>query len=205
MKTLSKIYISLLLLVIGAVSHAQHRVVMNAHYSVSLPVGGFKDYIPSTSFRGWNASVGYRINQKVALGLTTGFQDFYEKFDRQFFKDEEGRDISAVVSHSLQTIPLLATVHYTLSDQQRLQPYVAIGAGANLVIRSRYLGQFADNDNKFKFAARPEVGLFIPLKKESEAGLNIAGAFNYMPYNRKGAPENLNSFGILIGAKFPLR
>ena len=92
-----------------------------------------------------------------------------------------------------------------MSEEQRLQPYLAIAAGANLIMRSRYLGQFADNDNKLKFAARPEVGLFVPLKKEGQAGLNIAAAFNFMPYKVEDGPKNLNSIGITVGARFPLR
>jgi opacity protein-like surface antigen len=204
MKTSRFIYFTIFVFVLNAGAQAQHRLMMSVNYSVNVPTGSFADFIENTSFRGWNASVSYRLNQRISLGATTGFQDFYRKTDRQVYKDAEGRDISAVITHSIQTIPFLATVQYGLSPEKRVQPYAALGAGASLVTRSRYLGQFADNDSKVKLAARPEVGLFIPIKKESEGGINIATAFNFIPYNEDEL-KNLNSFAITVGAKFPLR
>ena len=204
MKTSRFIYFTIFTFLLTVGARAQHRLMMNVNYSVNVPTGSFADFIENTSFRGWNASVTYRLNQKVAVGATTGFQDFYRKIDRQVYKDVEGRDISAVITHSIQTIPFLATVHYGLSPEKRLQPYLALGAGAALVMRSRYLGQFADNHSKVKLAARLEVGLFIPIKKESEGGINIATAFNFIPYNEDEL-KNLNSLAITLGAKFPLR
>jgi hypothetical protein len=195
-----------ILLLTGMHIQAQHRVLMNINYSVGVPTGNFREYIGSTSFRGWNASITYRLNEQIGIGATTGFQDFYEKIDRAVYKDADGSDISAVVTNSIQTIPLLATVQYTLltGQGQTLQPYIGLGVGANLIMHSQFLGQFADDDNKLKLAARPELGLFIPLKKDSEAGVNIAGAFNFMPYNHNNL-KNLNTWGISLGAKFPLR
>jgi opacity protein-like surface antigen len=183
---------------------AQHRVMMSVNYSVNVPIGSFNDYISNTSFRGWNASITYRLTEKISIGGTTGFQDFYQKNERALYKDAEGSDISAVVTNSIQTIPLLATVKYTLSTNQRIQPYVGVGVGANFIMHSQYLGQFANDYNKLGFAARPEAGLFIPLRKDGESGFNIAGAFNFLPYNQ-GDLKNLNNWGISVGAKFPLR
>ena len=193
-----------LIILTGISARAQHRVMMNVNYNVSVPTGSFAEYLDNTSFRGWNASITYRLNPKLAIGAITGFQDYYKKIDRQVYKDAEGRDISAVITHSIQSVPLLATIHYTLVPEQRLQPYLAFGAGANLIMRSRYLGQFAEDENKVKFSARPEVGLFIPIKKDSEGGINISGAFNFIPYNHDDV-KNFNNWGISIGAKFPLR
>ncbi len=183
---------------------AQNRVMLNLNYSVNGPTGSFKDYIGNTSFRGWNANITYRINEKIAIGATAGFQDFYEKTDRALYKDSEGRDISAVVSKSLQTIPLLATVRYSLSSSPTVNPYVGVGIGGSLIMHSRYLGEFPTDYNKLTAMIRPEVGVFLPIMKEREAGLTIAGSYNFIPYNENGI-KNLNSWGISIGAKFPLR
>jgi hypothetical protein len=204
MKILQCLYMSGLFLLFTSATRAQHRVMMNVNYSVNLPTGNFKDYLSRTSFRGWTASVTYRINEKMAVGGTTGFQDFYEKTDRALYKDAEGSDISAVITNSIQTIPLLATFHYSLSPEQSIQPYVRLGVGGNLIMHSRYLGEFAIDNNKFGFAVRPEVGLFVPVRRGSETGLNVAGVFNFMPYN-EDMLKNLNSWGINIGVKFPLR
>lgn len=204
MKTFRMLCFLTMLLIPGIYTRAQHRVVMNINYSVNIPTGSFADYIGNTSFRGWNANISYRLNEKLSIGGTTGFQDFYQKNERALYKDTEGSDISAVVTNSIQTIPLLATVRYALTTGGSIQPYVAAGVGANFIMHSQFLGQFANDYNKLGFAARPEVGVFIPIRKEGESGINIAGSFNYMPYSQ-GELKNLNSWGISVGGKFPLR
>ena len=206
MKVLQLIFCASLLLLFDTDVQAQgqHRVMMNVNYSVNVPTGNFREYLGKTSFRGLNANITYRINEKIAVGGEIGFQDFYEKTDRAMYKDAEGSDISAVVTQSIQTIPLLATVHYSLSAGQAIQPYVGLGVGGNLIMHSRYLGQFATDNNKLSLAARPVAGIFIPVRTGSESGLNVSGAFNFMPYNEDGV-KNVNSWGVNIGAMFPLR
>lgn len=203
MKTL-KIFCLAFLFVLPAIAFSQHRVIMKVNYSVNLPVGSFSDHIKNTSFRGWNAGILYRVTEKISVGGTLGFQDFYQKNDRALYKDVEGRDISAVVTNSIQTIPLLATVNYSFTPAKRVQPYIGVGIGANFIMYSQYLGQFANDYNKLGFAARPEVGVFIPFRPEGESGINVAGAFNFMPY-KQGDLTNLNNVGFNVGAKFPLR
>lgn len=204
MKTLRILSFSFLFLTSGIYAYDQRRVMMNVNYSVNVPIGSFSDYIGNTSFRGWNASIAYRLNEKISIGGVIGFQDFYQKNERALYKDAEGSDISAVVTNSIQTIPLLATLKYSLSPGQTLQPYVGVGVGANFIMHGQYLGQFANDYNKLGFAARPEIGLFMPIKKDGESGVNIAGSFNFMPYSQ-GELKNLNNWGVSVGAKFPLR
>ena len=200
-----KYILSVALIILTATSiRAQHRVMMNLNYSVNVPTGNFNEYIGKTSFRGWNASVVYRVTERFAIGGTVGFQDFYEKNDRALYKTADGSDISAVVSNSIQTIPVLATVQYTLTSSELVKPFVGVGAGANFIMHSQYLGQFANDHNKLGLAVRPEIGVFIPIMRERETGLNISGAYNFMPYNEAGV-KNLNSWAIGLGAKFPLR
>lgn len=193
------------LLLVAAISlQAQHRVTMNVNYSFNVPTGNFNEYLNKTSYRGWTANVMYQLNEKIAVGATTGFQDFYEKTDRALYKNADGSNISAVVTNSIQTIPLLGTVHYALTPSQTIRPFVGLGVGGSMVMHNQYLGQFASNNNKLAFAARPELGVVIPVRKGGEAGLKVAGAFNYIAYNEDGL-KNLNSWGVIIGAKFPLR
>lgn len=198
------LFVAFLLFITAIDIHAQSRVKLNVNYSVLAPTGNFKEYVSKTSFRGWSANVTYRINKKIAVGATTGFQDYYEKTGRAVYKDVEGSDVSAVVTKSIQAIPLLATLHYHLSSGPSLQPYIGLGVGGNMILHSRYLGQFAVDNNKLGWAARSELGLFIPIRKGGESGVNIAGVFNFMPYNEDDL-KNLNSWGVNVGAKFPLR
>jgi OmpW family. len=178
---------------------------IDINYSIGIPSGSFKtDAVDKASFRGFTANVLHNINNKIAVGGGVGYQDFYQKYDRAVYKLAEGGDISAVLTNSIQTIPVLAHVQYRFVPNGAVQPYVGLGAGANIVVFDQYLGEYGGSKTNFKFAARPQVGLFIPFRKDGPAGIHAFGAYNYMPYDLNGVGD-LSNWGAGIGVKFPLR
>jgi opacity protein-like surface antigen len=146
----------------------------------------------------------YNITDKISIGMGTGFQDFYQKYPRDVYKLNEGGEVSAVLTNSIQTIPILAQFQYRLLPGKMVQPYVGIGVGGNMVVFDQYLGEFENSRSDFKFAARPEAGLYIPFRKDGPAGIHIFGAYNYMPYKINGI-DDLSNWGAGVGVKFPLR
>jgi len=195
------------LLLAAAGSHAQQgELRATASYSVAIPMGSFKDNVVSkTSFRGVDVNILYGISSKISVGLTSGYQDFYEKYPRQVYKLGDGSDISAVISNSVQQIPFLATVRYDFMPSGTIRPYALAGVGGQLVINQQYLGEYTnDNTNRFSLAARPEIGVFIPFAKESLTGINVGAYYNYVRYNKNGI-DNMNSVGIKLGIGFPMR
>ena len=52
-------------------------------YSVAVPVGDFKNLVSETSVRGWNAEAMYGITDQFSLGISGGFQDFYQRYPRE--------------------------------------------------------------------------------------------------------------------------
>lgn len=172
-------------------------------YTVALPMGTFKDHVSATSFRGVQASVLYGISNGFSIGFGTGFQDFYQKNPRQLYKLSDGSDISAVVTHSIQTIPLLAEAKYQFAYGAAVQPYVALGVGGNLISYSQLLGEFGGVQTKFGFAARPEAGLAVPFRKNGTAGLTLGASYNIMPFNMDDF-NDLNHLGLHAGVRLPL-
>ncbi|MGN6294833.1 MAG: outer membrane beta-barrel protein, partial [Chitinophagaceae bacterium] len=131
-----KSYILLIaVMFIAAGSFAQQgEFRLTASYAVAIPMGSFKDNVVSkTSFRGVDVNLLYGVTPKLSVGLTTGYQDFYEKYPRQVYKLSDGSDISAVVSNSVQQIPFLATARYDFTNSGLLRPYVLAGVGGQLV------------------------------------------------------------------------
>jgi opacity protein-like surface antigen len=178
---------------------------MTIAYNVAMPQGSLKQNISETSFRGGQASILYGVTDRVSIGLGTGFQDFYQKIPRQLYKLNDGSDLSAVRSYSIQTIPLLAEVKYQLTPGAAVQPYVALGVGGNLVNFNDYLGEFTlEQQGKFGFAAKPEAGVFVPFKKAGETGFTLGASYNIMPFKTNDF-SNLNSLGIHAGVTIPLR
>lgn len=200
-----KAYFSFVLILFSAFTLNAQRGLTNVtiNYNAAFPTGNFKDIVSSNSYQGFNASILYNLSDNVAVGLGTGFQDFYQKYPRQLYKLSDGSDVSAVLSYSIQTIPVLAEVSYNFKPEGKIQPYAAIGAGANIVEYQQLLGIFGERDVKFKFAARPRVGLHIPFRPGG-AGFNIGAAYNIMPLNMDDV-KNLNSLGVHAGISIPLR
>ncbi len=193
--------------VLGVAAQAQQKgkTQLDFQYNVALPQGSFKQTISQTSVRGAQASVLYGISNKFAMGFGTGFQDFYQKTPRQLYKLDDGSDLSAVRSYSIQTILVLAQAKYQFSPGGALQPYAALGVGGNLISYNDMVGEFSiEQESKFGFAARPEAGVYIPFKKDGESGLMIGASYNIMPFDGNGM-KNLNSIGIHAGVSIPLR
>ncbi len=175
-------------------------------YSAGIPLGSFKsDVVNQTSWRGYNADLLYGITDKWAVGISTGFQDFYQKYPRQVYKGSDGSDISTVLSNSIQTVPIEAKGQYTfVPGIHTIKPYVALGVGGNFITYRQYLGEYESGKNQFGFVATPELGVNILLGRFSGIGMNIAAGYNYMPFNYAGI-DNLGNLGVKAGINVPLR
>ncbi len=201
----TKIFIAFAAVVFSATAYAQKGVTkLDLGYNIALPQGSFKNDVRNKSYRGFEAKALYGISNNFSIGFGTGFQDFYQKNPRQVYKLEDGSDISAVLSNSIQTIPLLAQVKYSFTPGATVQPYAALGVGGNLISYTQLLGEFGGQDTKFGFAARPEAGIYIPFKKNGETGFRLGASYNIMPFKEIGF-TNLNNIGIHAGVSVPLR
>jgi opacity protein-like surface antigen len=199
----------LLLMVIGLVSISTVKgqkgiTKVEVNYSANFPTSSFKDLVSDPSFRGIDLKIMHNINDKMSVGLTTGFQDFYQKYPRAVYKLGDGSEVSAVVSNSVQTVPLLATFHYNFSPTQRLQPFAGVGVGGNMILYRQFLGEFSDSKNKFAFQAQPKIGVYFPFREGGPTGLTLSGYYNIIPFKYNGT-TNLNSFGVSLGISFPTR
>ncbi|MFT3702679.1 MAG: outer membrane beta-barrel protein [Agriterribacter sp.] len=199
-------FLILICMGMASISFAQQgQLSMNLNYSVNTPTGSFKsDIISKTSLRGWNAGLLYGISDHFSVGLQAGFNDYSEKYPRQVY-DLKGGAISAVLTNSVQTIPIQAKVKYNLIPSGFIQPYIGAGVGGNLVTFNQYVGEFSNTSKSgFYFAASPEAGITIPFGRGAGSGLTLGANYNYMPFNY-GDIKNLNNWGVFAGIKFPLK
>ncbi|MGZ5287086.1 MAG: hypothetical protein ACXWV0_05040 [Flavisolibacter sp.] len=204
-----KFKISILFLVLFSAFAAQAQLKgetkFNIRYNVGVPAGSFKEQLSETSFRGLNGSILYGLTDKLSIGFATGFQDFYQKTPRQLYKLEDGSDLSAVRTHSIQSIPLLVQTKYQFSQGKAIQPYVALAAGGNIISYADMLGEFVnEQDAAFGFVARPEAGVLIPFGKTKSSGITLGATYNFMPF-KAGAFTNMNHIGLHAGVSIPMR
>ena len=200
------IYISVFIAVVAVCSStaiAQEGVRMRLGYNTGMPVGSFRDFMGKNSFRGYNGEISFPLNEQLRIGLGVQSNDYYEKFPRAVYDTKDGM-VSAVVTNSILTTPILVKANYDLNKKSVVRPYVGLGAGFNLITYRHYLGEFAENKSAFKPAVAAEAGVNIPFNKNTRAaGINAGAHFNYMPFNYKGI-NNLNNWGLHLGLYFPL-
>jgi opacity protein-like surface antigen len=185
-------------------TYAQQRLQLRIGYNANMPVGTFKDFMGKTSFRGFDAELSYPVNTSLRLGLGVMYNDYYEKFPRQLYETKDGT-ISAVVTNSIQTNPILVTANYEFLKDAAVRPYIGAGAGFNLITFGQYFGEFGDGKTSFKPAFMGDAGVNIPMNRVVRlSGINIGVNFNYMPF-KHDVLKNLNNVGVHAGIYFPLK
>ena len=205
MRTLIKyFFIGAIILTVSDTARAQHELQLSLDYNVNIPTGSFKDFVTHPAYKGFTAGLAYPLNDQLSVGLSFGYNDYYQKYPRQVYADGHGSDISAVVSNSIQQLPLLVTANYALLKKGVIRPYVGAGAGLNFIDFDQYLGEFDDPHSRTKLALRGEAGILIPLSSYSSTAIKIGGSYNYAPFNSYGV-SNLDTWGLQAGIRFPLK
>lgn len=201
------IFMSMIAACVASLSaSAQQRLKMELDYNVSLPVGSLKnDFINKTSFRGGTGELSYTISPKFSLGLHSGFQNYYQKYDRQVYKLQGNQSVSAVVSNTMDIVPIILRGTYFPVTAAKIRPYVSGGAGVNLINYGQYLGEFGGTESSGSFAAQLGAGIKIPFGNPyNQTAFKIGATYNYSSYKRNEL-TNLNTVGLNAGVVFALR
>ncbi|MGN6533429.1 MAG: outer membrane beta-barrel protein [Ginsengibacter sp.] len=206
MKKIKKLAVMCVFICFAFSANAQQGALkLGLNYNYSFPMSGFKnDIISNNSPRGFMGELIYSFNNQLAGGLLFGFQDYYQKYPRAIYHLSNTQDISAVLSNSVQTTPVLLKAKYFLAPSSYIKPYVSIAAGANLIDFKQYYGEFGSAVTNVGFRAQGGLGVLIPFKKTSASGINIGASYDYAPYKKNGY-KDLSSANIQAGVVFELR
>lgn len=188
----------------SAMAQSRPPLSFQLNYSITQPFGSLSDYADNTSFRGWNAGFQYALNDRFSLGAKIGFADFYERIPRAVYPGK-GEDISAVQTHTLQTIPIMASAQYAFAGPDaRVIPYAGLAAGMANMNYEKFWGEFVEKHNKWAFQVSPELGVNVPFGKYSPVMLNANVQYNYAAY-KYNEISNFNSLQANVGLKFHIR
>jgi outer membrane protein with beta-barrel domain len=178
---------------------------LGLNYNYSLPVSGFNtDLVGNGSPRGFAGELMYGFTDKLQGGLSFGFQDYYQKYPRSLYPLGKTQDVSAVISNSIQTSPVILKAKYAPLNTSAVNPYISLGAGVNIVDFKQYLGQFASSETNAGFVAQGGLGVMIPFGKMKTSGINVAANYNYAPY-KKYSYSDLNSVNFQAGVYFAIK
>lgn len=199
---LIKIFIAALLVCTGAMAQ-QGRFKVDLSYQVGLPVGNLKDVVEQTSWRGGEIAFMYGVTDALSVGFAAGSQDFYQKYPRTIIHSS-GQDISAVITNSIQVMPVMAKGSWKLGPMGPVQPFVSLAAGGNFIQYRKFYGEFVDSRNTFGFAAQPSVGVHVPFSRTGGAAFHVAAGFNYMPF-KFDETNGLHHGVVKAGISVPLQ
>jgi hypothetical protein len=183
-------------------ANAQHALEVHAGYEMNIPSGSFRNYITDPAYKGFTVSLAYPFNEQFSLGLAVSYNDYYQKYGRKVYSDGEGSDISAVVSNSVQQVPIMITAGYTLLKTGIVRPYVGASGGINLASFDQYLGEFDNPESKLKPIVAGDAGVYIMLSRYSLTAIKLGGGYQYAPFD-KGI--DLSNWGLHAGIRFLLR
>jgi hypothetical protein len=190
-------------------------------YSYATPTGNFKNsFINRNSPRGAAFEMMRYVKKNLAIGVSVGFQDFYQKEPRALYLLSDGSDISAVRSRSVQTIPVLFKANYfplkakplavrqsgNTKSKNELQaiPYLSVGLGPNLASYQQLLGIFTSAENfRFAFGVQAGLGVKFPFGRILQNGLVLESNYNLMPFNQF-VMTNINHFNFRLGFQFEI-
>jgi hypothetical protein len=190
-----------------ASAQAENKLKMKLNYNVGMPIGDFKDnYISNPSYNGGSGEIFYSINPKFGVGLNVGYQSYYQKYPRQTYKTGENETISAVLSNTVEIMPVLINGTFTplAATGSKVQPYLSAGAGLNLVNYRQYYGEFSDGSASTSFGAQAGAGILVPFGKQKTSSFQLGTTYNYTPYNTNQL-KSLNSVGFNAGIVFPIK
>jgi hypothetical protein len=169
------IILSGITLLFGINLYSQGSFIMS--YPVSLPMGNLHDYITKTSYRGINLEFLKTAKPGVSVGLETGWNVFYEKTEKQQYKDGT-TTITGVTYRYTNAVPILAEAKwYPAHETKTTNVYVGLGVGTLFVSRSTDFGLYRITTDSWQFCVRPEAGVLFSI----EPGLKAMLGAKYYP------------------------
>lgn len=198
-----KKFLLILLVIAGIGNHSKAQgyndIQMSFNYNIGVPMGEFSDFINLASFRGINLQVDYYLTDRLSIGGYFGWNGFYQKKSRESFTLDRGA-INGVRFNYLYQVPLYLKGQYLLSDQGKINPFVAVGVGTHYIEQETYIGTRGFSENHWKFGFAPEVGTFVMLG-QSGWSFKVAAIYHFTAYNEFNM-NSLQNLGINLGFNY---
>ena len=175
------------------VGQAQESM-LSLNYSVGMPAGDLNDYIGETSFRGFNFSYSYLINQQIGFGFDAGMQTFYERKDYDTYQDGTA-SWSGIQYRYSNNFPLMATTSYFFRPEESLNPYAGLGIGAMYSQHDTDLGLYRSELSTWQFSLKPQVGVIYSFTPRF--GVNLSGKYYHTFENPELGPQSF--FAVDVG------
>ncbi len=146
-------------------------------YNVSVPVSNTADYLSTTSFRGLTISPRIFLNERFSLGVSAGWQVFYEKRAPDAYVDET-LTLFGTQFRYINAFPLHLSPQFHLPAIAGFKPYAGLGVGTTFVNQTTNMGLFAFQSKEWMLGFYPEVGVMFLFRNDWH--LTLSGKYNHM-------------------------
>jgi hypothetical protein len=144
-------------------------------YTVAVPVNDLEDYISKISFRGFTFEHQASVNSDIAVGVSVGYNLFYEKKPYDTYYDGTA-SLSGIQYRYTSSVPVHLSGVYFFQEENRLIPFAGLGIGTTYTLRDTDMGLYRWEEDGWSFSLRPEAGFIYQLKET--IGVKAAARYN---------------------------
>jgi outer membrane protein W len=146
-------------------------------YNISVPVSNTADYLSTTSFRGVTISPRVFLSERFSVGVSAGWQVFYEKRAPEAYVDDN-LTLYGTQFRYINAFPLYLSPQFHLPVVAGFKPYAGLGIGTTYVNQTTNMGLYAFQSRDWLPGVYPEVGFTFPFRNDWH--LTLSGKYNHM-------------------------
>ena len=179
---------------------AQQDGYSSLHWDIGFGIGSTHDFIGKPSFRGLGFDYKKMVNGNVGVGLSVGWQTFYEHRSNETYTnttaDGSSVQYTGIQYRYLNAFPIhINTDYYFGEDGKEVRPFIGLGVGTLFSERKINMGSFSATNNTWQFSLQPEVGVLYNI--QSDAAFLISGKYT-SPF-RNNTFDSQPYFALNIG------
>ncbi|HMG94103.1 MAG TPA: OmpW family outer membrane protein [Chryseolinea sp.] len=145
-------------------------------YSMGFGTGDLGDFVSQASFRGANIEFRKMVQPNIGIGLTFGWNVFYEELTRESYTVGTSTLTGKQFRYS-NNFPMLLGANYYFSPGEKFNPFVGLGVGTIYTRRNTDMNLYTMEQEAWNFALAPEVGFLYNLT--DGAAINVSGRYNH--------------------------
>lgn len=130
-------------------------------YQVSFPFGATHQFSADVSWLGVGLDLQFLLTPSVSLGIATGWNAFSGNTSAPFAAPSG--EITGSQHRTTNLFPLLADVRVLGGSAGGVRPFVGLGLGGYLFLRSIEHDQTSSSWTRFQLGLAPEVGILLPI------------------------------------------
>ncbi len=176
--------IMILLLLVTGLSYGQRAYIAGMSYMISSPTENTKEFIDKTSYLGFSLEGRKFLSDFFTLGVSFQWNSFFQ-------------DVTDPIpaTNTMNAYPLMATLHFYPTKDNKFIPYAGVGVGAVRVYQREERVLSITERDSWHFGLVPELGAIVRL------GTDVGMMFNikYLYAFESGEMPTQSFFSVSLG------